>query len=87
MTHMSDEQFRAQVEAFLARTKLSASRFGELACGDRNFVSDLREGNREFKPSTIKQALKWISGFDTGAAFVAGPTPNGNDAQAEEVRA
>jgi hypothetical protein len=38
------QNFLSEVEAFLARTKMSASAFGHGAVNDPNFVSDLREG-------------------------------------------
>jgi len=41
---MTHKQFLADVEAFLARTGTSASRFGREAIGDPNFVLDLRSG-------------------------------------------
>lgn len=38
------QTFLAEVEAFLARTKMSASAFGHGAVNDPNFVGDLRKG-------------------------------------------
>lgn len=38
------ESFSERVEAFLKRTGIAASRFGEEAVGDRSFVEDLRAG-------------------------------------------
>lgn len=40
------EKFIARVEAFLARTGMAPSRFGEEACKDRCLVKDLRNGRR-----------------------------------------
>jgi hypothetical protein len=36
--------FLAEIEAFLARERVSSSTFGRAAVGDPNFVRDLREG-------------------------------------------
>lgn len=38
------EEFRAEVEAFLRESRLTASGFGDRAAGDPNFISDLRAG-------------------------------------------
>jgi hypothetical protein len=46
-------EFKRQVEAFLALSGMSHSRFGLDACGDKSFVTDMRKGNREFRPATI----------------------------------
>jgi len=36
--------FLAEIEAFLARERVSSSTFGRAAVGDPNFMRDLREG-------------------------------------------
>lgn len=51
--------FEQEVEAFLARTSMSQSRFGQLACHDRAFVTDLRRG-REPKPSTVTKVREFM---------------------------
>lgn len=38
------ETFRAEIEAFLARSKMAPSKFGKEAVNDRSFVRDLRAG-------------------------------------------
>lgn len=38
------EQFIAEIDAYLERTKVSASAFGREAIGDPNLVSDLKAG-------------------------------------------
>jgi hypothetical protein len=53
------EEFHARVEAYLKRTGMAAARFGLLACGDQNFVFDLREGRRDPRLSTVEK----IDGF------------------------
>lgn len=55
-----------KIDAFVARTHIAASDFGELACNDRRFVSDLRAGERELRRSTIEKVEKWMAGFDAG---------------------
>lgn len=40
----TSDDFRAEVDRFLERTGMSASRFGREALGDPNFVLDLRSG-------------------------------------------
>jgi sulfate adenylyltransferase subunit 2 len=40
----SADAFLAEIEAFLARERVSSSTFGRAAVGDPNFVRDLREG-------------------------------------------
>lgn len=40
----TSDDFRAEVDRFLTRTGMSASRFGREAVGDPNFVGDLRAG-------------------------------------------
>lgn len=69
MTHITDTSaLLPTIEAFLTRTGMSPSRFGELSVNDRAFVADLRKGDRELKPSTIKGVLKWMEGYDAGRA-------------------
>lgn len=54
------EDFRARVEAFLARTAMSDSRFGRLACNDPAFVGELRTG-REPRLSTIATVERFMA--------------------------
>jgi hypothetical protein len=55
--------FRSKVETFLAETGMAVSRFGRLACGDGDFIADLRKGAREFRPSTIRKVEKFMSDY------------------------
>lgn len=71
MSHSPEQIFQKDVEAFLARTGIAASTFGLKSCGDPNFLTDLKDGQREFKRSTIEKVGKWMDGFDAGAAFAA----------------
>lgn len=86
MTQMTDPELLAAVESFLRRTGLAPSRFGELSCGDRNLIFDLREGERELKRSTIGKVEKWMAGFEFGLAH-AGAGQNSNTAPARPVDA
>lgn len=86
---MTDDEFRSEIEAFLRRTGLAPSRFGECVCGDRNFVRDLRNGKREFKRSTIEKVVQWMRGFDAGAQFIvarSAATPHAASAVACSVQ-
>lgn len=40
------EAFLAEVEAYIDRTKITATAFGRAAVNDPNFVSDLRTGRK-----------------------------------------
>lgn len=60
MTDQHTDPFRMRVEAFLAQTGMKPSPFGWSACRDRSFVADLREGKREFKPSTIRKVDEFM---------------------------
>jgi hypothetical protein len=48
-----------EVEKFLKRENLSATRFGVLAAGDTKFVKTLREGRR-LRSSTEKRVRDWM---------------------------
>lgn len=56
--------FAAAVEDFLARTGMSISKFGDLACNDRNFVADMRRGQRECRFSTIRKVEAFMAEWD-----------------------
>ncbi len=49
----------AEIEAFLAKKKLSATRFGVLAAGDTKFVKTLRDG-RLPRESTVKNIRAYM---------------------------
>jgi hypothetical protein len=61
MTSTVLQDFRERVEAFLAETGMSIAAFGDLAVNDRSFVSDLRDGNREPRLSTIERVDRFMS--------------------------
>ena len=54
------QDFRDRVEAFIARTGMTPSGFGKLACNDGSFVEDLRQGSREVRLSTIDKVDKFM---------------------------
>jgi hypothetical protein len=56
---MSSDNFRKDVEAFLKRHSLSATRFGVLAAGDTKFVKTLRAG-RKVRPQTEAAIRGWM---------------------------
>lgn len=60
------DKFKAEVEAFLARTHIAASRFGDDACNDSAFVLDLRAG-REPRFSTIRKVRNYMQHYDSSA--------------------
>jgi hypothetical protein len=49
-----------RIDAFLRRTKMSATRFGRDAVRDPNFVLNLR-GGREPRPATRSRVLAFIA--------------------------
>jgi aspartate carbamoyltransferase catalytic subunit len=49
-----------RVEAFLVETGMAISRFGDLAVNDRSFVTDLRDGKRDVRSSTIERVDKFM---------------------------
>jgi len=68
MTQTPHEQFRHEVEAFLAETKMAIAHFGDEACNDRSFVSDLRETKREFRWSTMEKVRAFMARHRAGHA-------------------
>jgi sulfate adenylyltransferase subunit 2 len=59
MTTLS-EQFRAEVETFLERALMDATKLGKDALNDPNFVFDLREG-RSPSARTIDKVRAFIA--------------------------
>jgi len=57
------EQFRAEVEEFLARTGTKATEFGRAAAGDPSFVLNLRRG-RSPRLATVDKVLAFIRASD-----------------------
>lgn len=54
---MTLEQFKSEVETFLARTEMNATEFGRQFASDPNFVFDLRGKGREPRESTREKVL------------------------------
>lgn len=48
-----------EVEKFLVRSNIAATRFGREAVGDPRFVFDLRNG-REPRPRTVSRVLAYL---------------------------
>lgn len=59
---MSSDTLLNSIEVFLARTGLSATRFGVMAAGDTKFVKTLRAG-RQARPKTEKAVRDWMAGY------------------------
>lgn len=64
------EEFKASVEAYIAKANLKPAGFGRAAANDPNFVSDLREG-REPRFSTITKVQKWMADNPPASAEAA----------------
>lgn len=56
---MPSDNILIEVETFLQRTGLSATRFGALAAGDTKFVKTLREG-RQPRDKTCASVREFI---------------------------
>lgn len=66
---ISDKELLAHINRFRKLHDLSATRFGELAAGDRSLVPNIQKG----RSLTLKNAaslLKWMSEYDP-----TNPTP------------
>ncbi|MCY3677475.1 MAG: hypothetical protein OXH66_07720 [Gemmatimonadetes bacterium] len=57
------KEFERRVTAFLRRTRLSASEFGERAVGDRKFVGDVRRG-RSPSLATADRVLAFMETYE-----------------------
>jgi len=57
------KEFERRVTAFLRRTQLSASEFGERAVGDRKFVGDVRRG-RSPSLATADRVLAFMEAYE-----------------------
>lgn len=59
----------AEIETFLARDGIgiSATRFGEMALGDRHLVRQLRDG-RELRSKTASKVRDFMASFDAESA-------------------
>jgi hypothetical protein len=63
--------FLAEIEAFLARERVSSSTFGRAAVGDPNFVRDLRDG-RAPSLRLVDRARAYMAGRRRAASATAG---------------
>jgi hypothetical protein len=63
LAQAAQAEFKRQVEEFLNRTGVKHSRFGLEAAGDKSFVADMREGNREFRPGTIAKVETYMASY------------------------
>jgi phosphopantothenoylcysteine decarboxylase/phosphopantothenate--cysteine ligase len=71
MSYLDD--FRAGIEAFLARTGMSATRLGKEAVGDPRFVFDLREKGRAPSARLMDAVAAFMAQHGTPAAESAAP--------------
>ena len=58
-----------QIEKFLRRHEMPATKFGRLAAHDPRFVLDLRMG-REPREHTQKYVQSFMDGFEAGTSHV-----------------
>jgi hypothetical protein len=63
----------SEIETYLSRTGLAASKFGRLAVGDPRFVDDLRSGRRP-RRRTLERVSSFLAARDaeTGHAIGGG---------------
>jgi 2,4-dienoyl-CoA reductase-like NADH-dependent reductase (Old Yellow Enzyme family) len=54
-----------QVESYLARTRISPSKFGRMALGDPRFVDDLRAG-RKLRRKTLERVRCYLTQAQSG---------------------
>jgi hypothetical protein len=64
------EKFKRRVEGFLSRNEMAASRFGQLACNDPNFVLDLRRG-RKPNPNLMDRVDRFMADAESSAGEAA----------------
>ena len=57
------KEFERRMTAFLRRTGMSASEFGERAVGDRKFVGDVRRG-RSPRLATVERVLAFMEAYE-----------------------
>lgn len=60
--------FLSQIEAFLARSGMSATAFGVSATNDRNFVHDVRRGRRP-NVDMCEKVQQFIAEYDRMQLF------------------
>lgn len=61
------KEFERRVAAFLRRTRMSPSEFGERAIGDRKFLGDVRRG-RSPRLATADRVLAFMAAWDHARA-------------------
>jgi phosphopantothenoylcysteine decarboxylase/phosphopantothenate--cysteine ligase len=71
MSYLDD--FRAEIEAFLARTGISATRLGKEAVGDPRFVFDLREKGRAPSARLMDAVTVFMAQHETPATANTSP--------------
>jgi len=62
---ITNDDFLAEIEAFLARSGMAPTRFGADAVGDPNFVRNLRSG-RSPSLKTVDRVLECIRQNESG---------------------
>ncbi len=67
------DEFRAEIEAFLVRTGMSATRFGKEAVGDPRFVFDLREKGRAPSARLMDEVTAYMARHGEAPAAAKAP--------------
>ena len=62
-----EQQFRSRVREFLARTRISPTRFGRMAMGDPNLLRQI-EGGRSLTLRTADRILALVDEIESGGA-------------------
>lgn len=68
MVKPMERELLNHIEAFIKAYALSASKFGLLALNDKNFVRDLRTGNRRVLIQTAERVQHFMADFKKQAA-------------------
>jgi hypothetical protein len=58
----------SDILAFVAENKLSEWAFGEQALGDRHFIRQLRDDNREPRRATVERVRNFMRDYTKAAA-------------------
>lgn len=61
---MTNNEFLRDIEIFIEKTKMSATKFGDLAIDDPNFVFDVRNG-RDTREKTKIKVYDFIKSHDS----------------------
>jgi len=62
---MPPDNFRQDVESFMKKHSMSATRFGVFAAGDTKFVKTVRDG-RNVRETTKAAIRKWMKSYEKG---------------------